>query len=98
MDNLIFTGAKVRTFRPAFRSVLLALTLASSALVAQVPSDNELIKQIRSELGKNDGFFALAIKDVASGREILINEREPFHAASTMKMPVMIEVFKHLFE
>ena len=98
MDNLIFTGAKVRTFRPAFRSVLLALTLASSALVAQVPGDNELIKQIRSELGKNDGFFALAVKDVASGREILINEREPFHAASTMKMPVMIEVFKQANE
>ena len=98
MDNLIFTGAKVRAFHPAFRSVLLTLTIASSALVAQVPGDDELIKQIRSALGKNDGFFALAFKDAASGREILINEREPFHAASTMKMPVMIEVFKQVNE
>lgn len=98
MDNLISTGAKVRTFHLAFRSILLALTLACPALIAQVPSDEELIKDIRSELGKNDGFFALAFKDAATGREILINEREPFHAASTMKMPVMIEVFKQVNE
>ncbi len=36
----------------------------------------------------------MAFKDLGTGTEILINERTVFHAASTMKVPVMIEVYK----
>lgn len=49
---------------------------------------------IRKELGSQPGTFAVAFKDAATGHQILINERERFHAASTMKTPVMIEVYK----
>jgi beta-lactamase class A len=45
-------------------------------------------------LGKTKGNFALAFKDLQTGEEILIDEHRLFHAASTMKTPVMIEVFK----
>jgi beta-lactamase class A len=55
---------------------------------------NELKKQITSELEKNEGNFALAFKDLTTGEELLIHEHELFHAASTMKTPVMIEAYK----
>ncbi len=47
-------------------------------------------------LSKTKGNFALAFKDLQTGEEILINEHRLFHAASTMKTPVMIEVFKEM--
>jgi beta-lactamase class A len=54
----------------------------------------DLSEKIRTELGKQQGVFAVAFKDLSSGEELLINERESFHAASTMKTPVMIEVYR----
>jgi beta-lactamase class A len=59
------------------------------------PKDPEELKnQINSELAKNKGVFALAYKNLLTGEEILINEKMNFHAASTMKTPVMIEAYK----
>src|SRR5476649_1865 len=54
----------------------------------------ELIKQIQSELNQKKCFFAIAFKNIQTGETVLWNEHETFHAASTMKTPVMIEVFK----
>ncbi|QMW00512.1 serine hydrolase [Spirosoma foliorum] len=54
----------------------------------------ELRQKIEQELSKYPGVFAVAFKDIATGKELLIREREVFHAASTMKTPVMIEVYK----
>ncbi len=53
-----------------------------------------LHEQITTELSKSDGFFAVAFKDLSTGETLLINEKTNFHAASTMKTPVMIEVYK----
>lgn len=53
-----------------------------------------LEEKIKAELGRQRGVFAVAFKDLTTGRTLLINEHETFHAASTMKTPVMIEVFK----
>jgi beta-lactamase class A len=58
----------------------------------------QLEQKVKSELGKNKGTFAVAFKDLTTGQELLINEHETFHAASTMKTPVMIEVFKQAGE
>ena len=55
----------------------------------------ELKNQINRELAKNKGVFALAYRNLASGEEILINEKINFHAASTIKTPVLIEAYKH---
>ncbi len=39
--------------------------------------------------------FALAFRDLGdTSRTLLLNEREEFHAASTMKTPVLVEVYK----
>ncbi len=40
------------------------------------------------------GRFAYAVMDLQSGEQLLYNAREKFHAASTMKTPVMVEVYK----
>jgi beta-lactamase class A len=72
-------------------SILLSL---SAAFVISTPPDRSLSLQIEKELSAVSGHFAVAFKDLQTGQELLINERESFHAASTMKTPVMIEVFR----
>lgn len=62
------------------------------------PSTDDLRKRIASELGKNKGVFAVAFKDMATGEELLINEHQLFHAASIMKVPVMVEAYKQAAE
>ena len=56
----------------------------------------ELKDKIAAQIAKHKGRFAVAFKNLSNGEEILINEHENFHAASTMKTPVMIEVFKQV--
>jgi beta-lactamase class A len=55
-------------------------------------------EEIKKELAKQPGTYGLAFKDLSNGEELFINEHEVFHAASTMKTPVMIEVFKQASE
>jgi beta-lactamase class A len=58
------------------------------------PPLEKLREQIIAELGKQEGVYAVAFKDLQTNEELLILEKERFHAASTMKTPVMIEVFR----
>lgn len=56
---------------------------------------NEVENEISAKFSKVEGNFALAFKMIdGNDNSILINENEMFHAASTMKTPVMIEAFK----
>jgi beta-lactamase class A len=41
---------------------------------------------------------AVAFRDLQTGRELLINPGASFHAASTMKVPVMLEVYREARE
>ena len=50
------------------------------------------IQQLIKESGAET--VAVAYFDLGTGAEILINADESFHAASTMKIPVMMEVFR----
>lgn len=54
--------------------------------------------QVIDSFAKEKGIYALAYLDLQSGEEILINEKDVFHAASTMKTPVMIEVYQQAAE
>lgn len=56
----------------------------------------ELKLSIDSIIASHVGTFAVSFKDIATGSRIDINELEYFHAASTMKTPVMIEVFNQV--
>ncbi|MFZ6013916.1 MAG: serine hydrolase [Bacteroidota bacterium] len=54
--------------------------------------------EVKETLSKHKGTFAVAFKDLKTGETLLINERESFHAASTMKTPVLIELYKQAAE
>ncbi|MDE3253427.1 MAG: serine hydrolase [Bacteroidota bacterium] len=58
--------------------------------------DMELLQKIKTELGKQTGFFALAFEDLQTHQQLLWHADSEFHAASTMKTPVMIEVYKQV--
>jgi len=60
---------------------------------------NDLEIVIRVELNTLDGDFALVFKNIDDTTQFInINPREKFHAASTMKTPVMIELFRQADE
>lgn len=78
---------------------ILFLFLSLTCFGQNSPELSRLYKSIDSVFQKTDGDFALAFKDLSGSEDsLLINEKEEFHAASTMKTPVMIEVFKQAKE
>src|SRR5688572_17796909 len=42
----------------------------------------------------DSGEVAIAFADLETGRRIGINDHTPLHAASTMKVPILIELFR----
>ena len=55
----------------------------------------DLKKRIKVETDKHkNAGFAVAFRELNTGETFLINDKTSFHAASTMKTPVMAEVFK----
>jgi beta-lactamase class A len=74
-----------------FITLLLGITMQSLAQTG--PSEQTKIA-IQAKLSTVEGEFAVAFKDLQTGKTLFINEKDNFHAASTMKTPVMIEVFK----
>ncbi|RFM26357.1 serine hydrolase [Deminuibacter soli] len=58
------------------------------------PSLDSVAAHIGQLLLQHKGNFAVAFKDPASGKTLFINEHALFHAASTMKTPVMMEVYQ----
>ncbi len=79
----------------------LAAACAPAAPPAQAPSpalplaalEAELREVIRSYAG-DTAEVGVAFKDMGSGDSLLINARTVMHAASTMKVPVMLELFR----
>ena len=81
--------------------ILVTILFLSGCVVhhAGQKSDMEiklLKKSVQARLDSclSHAVFSVAFKNLDTGEEILINEHENFHAASTMKTPVMVEVFK----
>jgi beta-lactamase class A len=60
------------------------ITTSKSALRDYIQN---LADSLRAEIG-------VAFRDLETGKEFFFNERQMMHAASTMKVPVMIEVFR----
>src|SRR5713101_433359 len=87
-----------RLLLPIRLLVLGILTLRISCLgpcSVSVCASHDLEKQI-DELIRASGAEAAAVAyhDLDTGRELLINPDVSFHAASTMKVPVMMEVYR----
>lgn len=82
--------------------IVLLIGCSNSLLYAQ---DEGRLSHLKSEIDSlfksTHGDFAIAFSTVSEAKkekEILIHSKEEFHAASTMKTPVMIEVFKQAKE
>ena len=76
---------------------MLWLIAAITTTVAQgstVPKVASLERQLRAEIAKSKAEVAIAVRSSDGKLEVSIDPDKPFHAASTMKVPVMIELFR----
>ena len=68
--------------------------IAAALLLAASPRDS-LLEGIQRRIAREpDAMVGLAYMDMASGDTLFLNADSSFHAASTMKVPVMIELFR----
>jgi beta-lactamase class A len=80
--------------KPALRLIFLAAWSLVISAAASFGADQESLKKaLESEIKASGVEVSLAFKDLETGEMVLIKEKEMVHAASTMKVPVMIEVF-----
>jgi beta-lactamase class A len=84
-------------------NTLILLILSSSLWMTSCSDEPATVEELRSEitsiLDDEPGTYAIFFKDLKDeSRQITINPDTVFHAASTMKTPVMIEVFKQAEE
>lgn len=71
------------------------ILLAIAALVAIAQSPDSLLERIQARIAADSGVqVGLAYVDLASGDTLFLDADTSFHAASTMKVPVMIELFR----
>ena len=54
---------------------------------------DELSKKIEQIIEKVDGVWAVSLEDLNRQKEWHVNEKEPFYAASVIKLPIMAAVF-----
>lgn len=81
----------MKRFIPVLALVILIVSCSSPSH----QTIESLKEEIQNKLQPLEGTFAVAFKSLEdSSQTVFINERELFHAASTMKTPVMIELFK----
>ena len=71
------------------------MALATAALLAIAHAEDSLVERINSRIAQEPGAqVGLAYIDLANGDTLFLNADSSFHAASTMKVPVMIELFR----
>jgi beta-lactamase class A len=71
------------------------LVLLAASLLALSQSRDSVVEQIQARVSAEPGAqVGLAYIDLASGDTLFLNADTSFHAASTMKVPVMIELFR----
>lgn len=56
----------------------------------------KLSASVSDIVNHHKGIFAVAFKDLQTGKTFFMNEKEVFHAASTMKTSVMLEIFNQV--
>jgi beta-lactamase class A len=83
--------------KPKKWSLLMALFIFSplvSAPCSWGADLDSLRKAVEAEIARSGAEVSLAFKDLQTGETLFIKEKDMVHAASTMKVPVLIEVFK----
>jgi beta-lactamase class A len=71
------------------------IMLVAASLLALSQNRDSVVEQIQSRISAEPGAqVGLAYIDLESGDTLFLNADTSFHAASTMKVPVMIELFR----
>jgi len=84
----------MKIFKTAFLLVTL-LNACTSTQQEEAITLTQLEADIKAEFARTEGDFAMAFHNLQEPQEeLLINASESFHAASTMKTPVLLEVYK----
>ncbi|PYO77858.1 MAG: serine hydrolase [Gemmatimonadetes bacterium] len=69
--------------------------LIAGALLLAAQSRDSLLQKIETRIAQDSGAYAgVAYIDLGSSDTLFVNPDSSFHAASTMKVPVMIELFR----
>ena len=74
--------------------ILIGATIVLMSRCSKLDSNRKLAIAVEKLIEQSGGIIAVAFEDLITGETLFINEKEQMHAASTMKTPVMIEVFK----
>lgn len=75
-------------------AVLVAFGLIVSSGYVRCAEVDSLKEMIEAEIAASGAEVSLAFKDLQTGETLFIKEKDMVHAASTMKVAVLIEVFK----
>jgi len=71
------------------------IAVLTAALLATTAGNDSLMQRIQSRIAQEPGAQAgVAYIDLQSGDTLFLNADTSFHAASTMKVPLMIELFR----
>lgn len=84
------------TYRFAISIVTCVLSFVSYGQPSSIMSADVCKQKVDSILQGRKGSYALAFSDLSTGRRLFIREHESFHAASTMKTPILIEIYKQV--
>lgn len=83
-------------------TVILTAATISAPLTAQEANLDMLRAKLRREILKisndHDGVVGVAIKDLTAGEEILFNEKLTFPTGSSIKIPVLAELYRQAAE
>jgi beta-lactamase class A len=74
----------------------LAVCVATDCIAAQDPRLAAAIPGIESTIRQSGAEVAVAFRTLDGRSEWLLHADEPFHAASTMKVPVLIELYRQV--
>ena len=77
---------------------MIAILLASTLVAQSATPAATLESRVRGIISASGAEVAVAYRTLDGSRELLIDPDRPFHAASTMKVPVMIELFRQAHE
>lgn len=76
-------------------TIFVASVIFAAALIQNPPPDSSALEtDVRTAIATSSAEVAVAFRTLDGRSELLIDADKPFHAASTMKVPVMIELFR----
>ena len=89
----------MKYYKSSILIALISLVLFTYSCQEKISKREHLEKTISAQIDAIEGTVAVAFYSLSDPKDsLLINVDEKFHAASTMKVPVMIELFKQASE